>query len=144
MSVDASYTIGKNFIIKVVEKPASGNPTTVAVLGQRSGTFTFTNDMIETTVKADWPNKKYTPGFCGWECSVAGAYNIGTSEGTGAVIGPLALQGKECVVECSVGGDVWKGNGYIESISLSGEYTDISTYDVKIKGSGTMTCTPAS
>lgn len=136
-----SITLGRNFLVSV-----GGN----VVLGQKSGTISFTMDTIETTTKGttistDPLPKQYLANMYGWEITLNGAYNIGGTGGSDAYdIAAIMKAGHAVSVTCSVDGETYAGNGIVTSFSSSGDQGDLTTYDVTIQGTDTLTITAKS
>ncbi len=113
------------------------------VLGQRNASLSYPTEMVDTTCKADYPNKRQQPGWLGpWSVKCDGLLYAG---GTGGIADIIAkVQAKTLYeVEVTVGdsGEKLVGNAYIVNPELNGPQTGEGTMSCELAGDGVLTPT---
>jgi len=112
------------------------------VLGQQNGTLTLSADMIDTSVKADFPDKNYVANSREWSIDFDG---ILMSQGTGSTAKHIstyiysALTGTVLAVIFTSSTDTYTGSAYMESADVEAPQDKEGRYKFKLKGTGALT-----
>lgn len=131
----AEPVIGVDVVVKTGSEPT-------AVLGQRNASMSAKRDMIEVTVKTDWPAKKFKPGWHDATIDCDGALIAGAAGGVASLYTAL-MAGTELDVTVTIGssGEKLVGKGFWESQGGEAPQDKEGTWKGTIHVNGALTPT---
>ena len=130
----AEGAIGVDVIVKV------GG---VAILGQRNATLSFPMDMVDMTVKANYPYKSQKPTWEGpWVIKCDGLLMAGGTGGIASIINTVKAKALVAVV-VTIGdsGEELTGNAYMVNPEFSAPQDGEGTMACELQGDGALTAT---
>ena len=147
----ATVINGTNLVLKVDDaaSPAGDYSGCIAVAAATSATISITTDMGEVTDKDSGDRKEFIGLSSSWTCDCEVFYN---EDGTTnpATLFPrmygdatasqntVAQYPTKVLIEFDGGGNEYRGEGFISSMSITGGTEDAGTYSVSITGTGEL------
>lgn len=132
--------IGVDVIVEI------GTGATAAILGQRNASLTYGAEMIDMTVKADWPYKSSIPGWEGpWTISCDGLLMAGGANGIAGLIN--LIKGRTLVnIQVTVGdsGEEFTGTAWMTNVQMNSPQDGEGTMSCELTGEGELTATEGS
>lgn len=113
----------------------------VTLVGQTSGSLSFTSDTLDITTKDSVKFKEFLAGEANATLSASGLYDPeaaeGVSEAFANIVAGTAL--KWTFGEITAGSTAWTGNGILTSLQIQADKNSPVTYAVEFQNSGTPT-----
>lgn len=131
---------GNDLVLRVVTK-TSGTDTAIPIAHATGVTLDFTNALIDMTTKDSGSWEEVGSGRRSATMSGDGLLDLQSVTGMQdtASLFDLAIAGTQLEWTFGEGNDVYQGDCFIESTSLSGPSDDSATYSFSMKVNGTIT-----
>ncbi len=130
----AEGTVGVDVLVKM-----DGTP----ILGQRNATLSYPIEMIDMTVKADWPFKKQRPGWEGpWSIKCDGLLMAGGAGGIASLINTVKARTPVTVlVTIGDSGEQLTGSAWLVNPEMGAPQGGDGTMACELQGDGELTAT---
>jgi predicted secreted protein len=120
-------------------KVVIGESTTAKVVGIKNWSLELSLETLETTALGDdWKN--YISGLKEWTASSDGDYEIHSDEDGQQALQAAFLSGETVTVKLYVDAiNYYKGEGYINSLSIEDPVDDVVSISIEFTGTGALT-----